>query len=283
MSYALRNTLILLFVLLLISGSGWAYMYYFQEDKIEILQNEVSTKNNELAEMMQIANQYEIVLTQVENARYYINNYDKALYASSNEDKVFDFVNTLNTGNTFTDFSFSFVDSTAESQYGIIQMGISGEGYYRNFNNFIRKIEQSKPLNKIKSVSISPINELESYGRVNFSFTLESFYDRANILEAPSLSITSSALGSVYNPFFPLIRDIEPNDDNLTNVESSELLALSANKVFLVDQTGVMQKINVGEKVYLGTLQSIDLNNRSATFELNKGGLIEYVTLEVQQ
>ncbi len=284
MSYAIRNSLILLLVFLLITAGGWAYLYFVQEPEIESLQGQVDEKRSELASKQQTASQYEPLTVQFEDAQYYIKNYDKALYPSSNEDKVFDFVNNLNRGVATTDFTFTFTDSTTEGQYGVINMGISGEGYYRNVVNFIQKIEFSKPINKIDNLNISPINNLESYGRVNFNFALSSYYVRETALDPTELTIAnSSVLGSVYNPFYPLIRDIQPNEENLTNVESSNLVALSADKVFLIDQTGRMKRIEVGDEVFLGRLVSINLTQQSATFRLNKGGIIERVTLELEQ
>lgn len=281
MSYALRNTLILLVVLILIVGGGWSYFYFVQWPEIENLETELTQKTQELREKQQIADRYETVLAQFENARYYYKNYEKALYSDNNEDRVFDFINTLNTGSAYTDFSFSFQDSTASNQYGIMTMGIEGESYYRYLVNLIRKIEYSKPLNKISNITITPINNLEDYGRVTFSFTLESYYERKKLLDEPSMDVVSATFASLYNPFYPLIRDIEPNTDELVDIEKSKLLALSSDRIFMVDQTGVMQKIKPGDRVYLGHLKGINSKDGSATFELNKGGIIEVITLEV--
>lgn len=284
MSYGLRNTLILLFVLLLFVGGGWAYLNFVQESRIEELEVEVSARQTELTQKQLIASQYETLLQQYESALFYIDNYDKALFTSSNEDVVFDFLNNVNTGISFTDFTFSFDDSTDAEEYGILNIDISGAGFYRYVNNFIRKIELSRPINKISEVTLSPINTLEEYGRVNFSFRLQSFYDKSNIIENPSLSISETvALNAVNNPFYPLIRDITPNENNMVNVESSTLIALSTERAFLIDQDQILQRVDIGDVVYLGSLQSINLQERTATFVLNKGGLIERVTLEVQQ
>lgn len=281
MSYALRNSLILLFVLLLFVGAGWAYIYFVQQPEIEELTQQVEAKASELREKQQIANQYTTVLEQFENATFFIENFDKTLYTDSNEDRVFDFMNNLNTGNSYTDFTFAFSDSTAQDQYGVMSMNISGEGFYRYLINFIRKMEYSKPLNKISNLDVTPINDLENYGRVSYSFTLNSYYDRATEFGSPTMDVESPTYASLHNPFFPLIREIEPNEENLTDIEQSELIALSSNRAFLLDQTGELQKIGLGESVYLGSLTNINLSEGTATFQLNKGGIIERITLEV--
>lgn len=282
MSYALRNSLILLVVLVLFIAGGWGYIQYFQTGKIETLESQVEKKKQELQQKEQIAAQYNAIAQSYQEASEYFNNYQKALYLSSDEDKVFDFLTTINRGAANNDFNFAFTDSTLNTQYGVLNMKITGEGSYRNLVNFIRGIELSKPLNKVKNVTITPIKVEQEYGRVNYSFNLEGYYDRSEILETPTYDIFTGSYASLNNPFFPLVRDVKPNEDNKINVEQSSLVALSTDRVFLVDQTGVMQQIRIGEEVYLGKLSTINLSNKTATFTLNKGGIGETVTLEVQ-
>ncbi|MDZ7680201.1 MAG: hypothetical protein U5J63_00480 [Fodinibius sp.] len=166
-------------------------------------------------------------------------------------------------------------------QYGILNMKVSGQGYYRNFINFIRQIERNKPLNKISQLTISPINQLDSYSKVNYSFTLESYYDRVKLLGKADWSIQNNLLGSVYNPFYPLIRSVKGNENNLVNVQQSSLVAVSSDQIFLIDQSGRMKKLSPGDEVYLGTLTEINVNQGTASFELNRGGIVEVITLQV--
>lgn len=280
MSYGVRNTLILLVVLVTFVGGGWSYLYFYQEPRIAELESQVQQKRQDLQSKQKIANRYPVLNNRYEKATEYFNNFNKALYPNSNEDNVYDFLNTISSGSAYTDFTFNFSDSTAQGQYGTMSMQVSGQGYYRNFINFVRQIELSTPLNKISQVSISPINELESYGMVDFNFSLTSFYDRSKLLGEPNNEVSNNILGSVYNPFFPLIRSIQPNENNLVNIEESTLLAVSSNQVFLLDQNGVMQKLSQGDDVYLGELSSINVNQGTASFVLNKGGIVERVTLQ---
>lgn len=283
MSYGLRNTIILLVVLTTFVAGGWSYLYFYQQPKIKTLKSKVEKTRQELQSKQQIADQYPVLVKRYDKATEFFNNYNKALYANNNEDNVFDFLNTVNRSSSYTDFTFNFQDSTKHGKFGTMTMKISGSGYYRNFVNFVRQIELSKPLNKISGITISPINDLDSYGKVNFDFTIQSYYDRVKLLGKPDLAITNNKLGSVYNPFFPLIRDIKHNDENLINVEQSKLLAVSGNRAFLLDQDGRMQTLTKGDNVYLGQLSSIDLEQGAASFTLNKGGIIDQVTLQVNQ
>lgn len=85
-----------------------------------------------------------------------------------------------------------------------------------------------------------------------------------------------------YDPFKPLIlSNLPPNIHDLLNVDQSKLVALTNKSAFIQDQKGVMQEMQVGDKVYLGYLSKIDLNRGKVTFELNKGGIYSTSTLNL--
>ena len=64
-------------------------------------------------------------------------------------------------------------------------------------------------------------------------------------------------------------------------VRGSRLIGMTDNRVFVRDQTGRILSLKEGDRVYLGSLVSIDLQNKKATFNLDIGGIEEVVTLEV--
>lgn len=218
-----------------------------------------------------------------------IENADKSLFKEPDPEDVYDYLNYISNSSTSSKvfFDFVFTDSTAQDQYGIVRADINGYGKYTNVVNFINKLENSQLLNKIRGLTLTPATrgtqELED---ITFSFTLESYYERIPIQEgkAGSKELTLNESISTYNPFYPLIREsIPPNVDNLINVEQSRLIGLTGSRVFLVDQSGNMASLRKGDKVYLGELEKIDLNNNTATFNLNKGGITELVTLEIER
>ncbi len=281
MSHAIRNTLLLFFVLVIFAGLSWGYIEYYQIPEKKKIKKKVEDRHRVLKANQEIAAQLPMLTETYEEASVYFNNYDKALYSSSNEDKVYDFINSLNRGLSFTNFNFAFTDSTTQPKYGMMNMEITGEGKYRNFVNFVRGIELSKPLNKIKSVSITPKLQGAAYDTVSFTFNLESYYDRTKILKNPAFDVTGGQYVSVHNPFYALIRDVKPNEDGKIDISQSKLAALGANKAFLIDQNGVMRRLKIGQEVYLGSLSSINLEARTATFTINEGGIVKQKTINV--
>jgi len=92
------------------------------------------------------------------------------------------------------------------------------------------------------------------------------------------------AAGPVYDAFYPLIRnEIPPNVDNLLDVQGARLLALIPEGAFVADTKGNTYLVWEGEQVYLGYLTKIDYDNNTVSFILNKGGIIEQVTLQLDR
>ena len=285
MSYAIRNTLILLFFFILLAGGGISYIYFVQNSQIEELEEDLAANRAEYNELSAIADTYPFVQQAVESAEEFIENYDKSLFPNHQPDQIYKFLSEINFTWPRVEFNFTFTDSSNVEQYGIITSSVSGLGSYRAIYDFINHIENSMPVQKIRNLQISPINQVGEYGNANFSFDIDSYYDRSNYFdtEEEDLFMAMREPGLFHNPFFPLIRDIEPNENNLTNVENSRLIGLSNSRIFLRNQQGELVNLVQGDPVYLGSLVSINVQAGTATFRLNKGGIIEDVTLEVRR
>lgn len=284
MSYGLRNTLILLFALLIINGSGFAYMHFFQKAEIEELEERQSQLQQDYEQDVQTAETVPTLREQFEEATSIIENFDKTIFSNNNADEIYRYLSLINEGANIN-FNFTFSDSTSSEQYGVISSEINGSGAYGNVIRFINAIEYSEPVQKISNISISPTGEEEGYQNVDFTFNLQSHYDRESVFNnnnrTPDIAFRSNE--SSHNPFYPLIRNIPPNEDELPDVEQSRLVGLTSNAVYMTDQNGRMTTLRVNDRVYLGRLEQINMEQGSASFRLNKGGIIEVVTLEVQR
>jgi Tfp pilus assembly protein PilO len=284
MSYGLRNTLILLLALLVINGGGYAYMHYFQKAEIEQLEEQQERLERDYQQDLQVAEQVPMLREQFAEASSIIEGFDKTIFSNNNADEIFRFLSLINEG-AGVNFNFTFNDSTSSDQYGVINSEINGAGSYRNVVRFINAIEYSEPVQKINGISLTPSGEAEGYQNVNFTFRLQSHYDRVGVFDnnnqTPDIAFRTNE--SNHNPFFPLIRNVPPNEDNLPNVDQSRIVGITSSAVYLMDQTGSMVTLRVNDRVYLGRLEQINMQQGSASFRLNRGGIIDVVTLEVQR
>ena len=104
------------------------------------------------------------------------------------------------------------------------------------------------------------------------------------IISSASYKENSLTSNSLYNIFYPLIRDdIPPNTDELLDVQTAQLLALIPDGAYVADASGKTHLLWEGDEVYLGYLTKIDYTTNDVKFVLNKGGVIEKVTLKLEQ
>lgn len=265
-------------VWVLMVGTGWSRFYMVEDAEIARLEEKIGQKKEQLQEYQKIANSYDNLVTQYQTLKDDVDKSAKLLVKAKNADQVYSSLISLGQDSAFTYMNFITVDSTHYDSFGLLKFDVSGEGHYKNFNQFVNRLEYGRPLFKIRDVSIEPLTDLENLGRVSYSFKLESLFDRDSIFDDYSEEPTKELPSYTYNSFYPLIHDVRENEDNLPNVEQSKLVSVGANFISLRDQNGKIQYLYVGDRVYLGKLITVDTQKSSATFELNEGGIIKYIT-----
>jgi Tfp pilus assembly protein PilO len=283
MSYAVRNTLILLSTLVILIAGGWLYLRQFPDKKLEAYETVVAQREKDLVSFKAKSESFNLVREQYIRSLYRKENYNKELFASNNVADIYDFIRRLNDGPAFTQLNFSTVDSLVRDQYGYVTVQLDGTSSYRNFYSFLSRIEQSRPIMNVIRLQVQPKTAPEELQDVVFILTARVFYARGNTTSTSLRTILTNIPSLRHNPLAPLIHAIPSNTDNLSNLESSRLVAVTAGSAFIVDQSGRMVRIDVGGRVYLGFLERISQSSGSATFRLNKGGIEETMTLRIGQ
>ncbi|TVQ10965.1 MAG: hypothetical protein EA364_11525 [Balneolaceae bacterium] len=282
MNNSTKNSLVLLAVLLLMSIAGFSYIHYRLDPQIEDLERTLTRQQQEYNTLQVKASTFDHVQRAFVEASYRFENYPKELLLTSDVATVYDFLRTINTGSSFTTMNFSFRDSVNTNRYGLVRYDVNGRGSYRNFYNFVSLLEQSRPISRVNNLRLIPVNELGSLSDVEFSFTAESFYYRDPENARATLTTATDYDRLSHNPFYPLVHNVPPNEDNLPNVDQSRLVAVTAGSIYMVDQTGQMKNLRVGDQVYLGRLERIDFENNAAIFLLSRGGIRDRVTLNLR-
>jgi len=283
MSYALRNSLILIVALLLISAGGYLFIHFYQLPQIAELEEEIERKQSEYNNKSEIAEGLPELEEKFMSSKEFIENFDKTLFQTSNPDRIYRFL-TLLSNTDPVEFDFTFSDSTSFDRYGVVTSDIAGRGSHRAVINFLTRIENSEPVQKINKLVLLPVNQESEYNYVSFTFSLTSYYDKMKFFNASNTPGISEKISvASHNPFFPHIRDVNPNTNNLVNVEKSQLVGIGNDMIYLIDQNGSMQTMKERDRAYLGRLETININEGYARFRLNKGGIIETITLEVER
>lgn len=289
MNRKIVSTLILIGILVIVAASGSIYTYYFQASDIDKNQKELdelnlSSLNTEelqvqLADLKKRVDELDAILA----LRKYI------IPINLPQSKFFKFVNTVSSN--FSDQSYVNVEYLGEGDPGNFfsyLYSIKGTADFNDLFKLVYSIEQSKELKKILNGKLNNFVEVDKEGfphyLVNYSFDVLVYYSDNDNFASSKYSENKLNSNPLYNIFFPLIRDeIPPNTDNLLDVQSAQLLALIPDGAYVADASGKTHLLWEGDEVYLGYLTKIDYVNNEVKFVLNKGGVIEKVTLALEQ
>ncbi|MEN9839500.1 MAG: hypothetical protein RL177_979 [Bacteroidota bacterium] len=283
MSYALRNTLILLSTLVIMIAGGWLYLRQFPDKELKAYETVIAQREKDLATFKSKTEGFDLVREQYIRSLYRKENYNKELFGSNNVAEIYDFIRRLNDGPAYTQLNFSTIDSVTTDTHGYVTIQLDGSSSYRNFFAFLSRIEQSRPIMKVIKLQVQPKTAIDELQDVVFILTARVFYARGSTSTSSLRTILTDIPSMRHNPLAPLIHAIPSNTDNLSNLESSRLVAVTSGSAYIVDQSGRMVRIDVGGRVYLGFLERVSQSSGSATFRLNKGGIEETMTLRIGQ
>lgn len=289
MNRKLKNTLALVGILLFIVVIGGVFSFVYQKGKIKDYNTQIAKlrssgyKTEELVAKLKDLEQTSVTLDSIISQRKF--NIPRVLPQTH----FYNFVNRISAGfSPETYINIEFAEAKKEKHFNYYAYQVTGTGTFNDVYQLIYAIEQSKELKKIFSGNMQTNIVVDSDGfpqyLVNFSFTVYVYYaddDRFTTIDFVENELAS---GEKYDIFYPLIRnELPPNSDGLLEVEGAKLLALIPDGAFIADSKGNTFMLWEGDQVYLGYLTKIDYKNNQVNFILNKGGIIEKVTLQMQK
>ncbi len=289
MNRKLKNTLALVGLLIVILLAGGIYIFVVQGGKIK-------KYDKKLTELK--ANHYNtgLLTTEYEQLQKKAAVMDSVLASRKfnipqnlSSIKFYTFVNKVTADfSQNTQLNVDFDKKYKDRNFFYYEYKISGSGEFDEVYKLIYAIEQSKELKKIKSMSMTNTITTSKDGIPNFLVTFTSlvdvYFSDNNRFSPPTFVENNLNTSSIYDDFYPLIRNqIPPNVDNLLDVQGAKLLALIPEGAFLSDSKGNTYLLWEGQQVYLGYLTKIDYAHNTVSFILNKGGIIDKVDLTLQK
>jgi hypothetical protein len=304
-----RNLLVLTGCLLSTIGLGGYITFVRQPVELErVVQAEQLTrlKQAEVTSLLaEVASSQEMADDAVRkwNARY------KYMPNTLSSAEVVGYLNTL-TQSGFDLFDIEVEGTQRRSDYNFHTLHVTGRGYYVNLYRFIWDIENNRDFYRIRDLTLDHMDLVEDDAEtgnprmqimVSFDLYLDAYFGGPEGMSAPQMMMVGIegepvALPSnlppvpmdvlpsqrpALNPFFPIVmEELPPNTYNLVDVETAELIAIADNEAVFSDDQGY-RKLAVGGDVYLGQIVSIDPREERVVARLNKGGIIDEVTLEL--
>ncbi len=289
MNRKLKNTLALIAILLLIIIGGSIYSFVVQKGKID-------KKTKELNSLNANTSNTEELLTKLENLKSRAAELDSILSLRKFNIPVgllqsdfYDFVNKISFNFAPDSYvNIEYIDLVSQEHYNYFTYKLSGTAYFNDVYKLIYAIEQSKSLKKILTCNFTNFVSVDAEGAphyyVNYTFKVAVYFSADDQYASAVTKENRLVPNPIYDIFYPLIRnEIPPNIDELLDVQAAQLLALIPEGAFIADSKGVTYLLWEGDQVYLGYLTEIDYDKNEVHFVLNKGGIIEKVTLELDK
>lgn len=289
MNKKLRSTLGLLALLIIILVIGGIYLFAFQRSAINERQEKLAELNANVYDPEELNARYLALerrsaeLDSILSARKF--NIPQNIASI----KFYNFINSIVANfSQYTQVNVEYLDQKKDKEFFVHQYKLSGSGYFNEVYSMIYAIEQSKELKKVSQLNLGNLIRTDKEGvplfLVSFDMTAQVYYSADSRFAAVAMMENQLTTGPLYDSFYPLIRnEIPPNVDNLLDVQGAKLLALIPEGAFVADTKGNTYLVWEGEQVYLGYLTKIDYDSNTVSFILNKGGIIEKVTLELDK
>ena len=287
MPYAIRNSIILgvLLIIVFVGGMLSNSQSVKRLEKIE----KVFRENNQTLDQLKKTNPDlektdEIIASLEEMKKKALEN-NKIILKNDNPSQTYQYL--IDITETFTpglNFDFKVAQSGKKGNLPFNSYTLNGSGNVELLHFFLYQLEYQAPLYVIESMRISETS-VALKDTVDFSMKLSVFYDKktgTSISEIPFRSFSYSNL--TYNPFYsqihaPLDRTEE---EKYININSSAIIGLTPDKVFLRDMNGQILTLVPGTRVAYGYLNYINWKQQCAVFNINRIGINQEVTMYLQ-
>lgn len=282
-----KNTILLAIILFVIILIGGIYTFVVQNGQISDREKKLKEINvnaydtDDLIEQLLTLQKRAAELDSILSLRKY------NVPVELRQSKFFDFVNRISfnfSPHSFVNIEYRTVEK--EEHFNKFIYGLNGTATFNDLYKLIYAIEQSKELKKVSNVALTNFVKVDEEGfahyLVNYKFDTSVYFSDNDRFASSSIKENRLTANPLYDVFYPLIRnEIPPNVDNLLDVQNAQLLALIPEGAFLANANGDTYLLWEGDEVYLGYLTEIDYQNSQVHFIMNKGGIIEKVTLSL--
>jgi hypothetical protein len=289
MSSKLKNTIIMLVIMLILGLAGGLFNYVVLKGKVQDREQKIKELRLYSLDTEKLTEQLILLSARVAQLDSILANRKYNIPFNLPQSDFFDFINNVS-------FSFSphsyvnieYEETETGTNFNIYHFMLNGVAEFKDLNRLVYAIEESKLLKKISLVELSNNIKVDSDGTAHYLVTFRmrvavysSSDDRFYVKNFVENKLEPNP---VYDIFYPLIRnEIPPNKEGLLDVQSASLLALIPDGAFLSDVNGNTYLLWEGDKVYLGYLTNINYQANEVNFVLNKGGVVENVTLKLER
>jgi len=288
MNKKLISTLSVLALLIIILVAGGIYIFVIQRGDISERQEKLDELNKNVYDPVELDNRYQEMERKSAELDSILAHREFNIPQNISSIKFYNFINNIVANfPKETTVNVEYLRQAPDKEFFFHEYKLTGGGNYNDVYKMVYAIEQSKELKKINKLSLTNLVKTDKevpLFLVNFELIAQVYFSSDNRFAPAEYVENNLGTGPIYDAFYPLIRNEIPlNVDNLLDVQGARLLALIPEGAFVADTKGNTYLVWEGEQVYLGYLTKIDYDNNTVSFILNKGGIIEQVSLQLDR
>lgn len=286
MPYKIRNMIILGSITILIFLFGGYLTLWSYPKKIDSMKREIILLHNQAKQYEGLEEQYFQLEELIKSKKLKLSGLDKNFTTEVTFAQTYDYLNGILNYIGYLEFNMNLVKKVDMGKFGYNIYSIRGEGSFSRIFQFIWFIEKGPQMFKIKRLGLHSMETTDPQTKrirlvVPFEMEVWSYYANLDSLPKVTRSLKNVPARMVSNPFQPsILRSLPSNVDNLIEVNKAQLKAVMADRI-LIEYGGKDQVMRQGDRVYLGRLEKINLSKNEAVFVLNKGGIFERYTLQM--
>jgi len=278
-------------LLVLFTGAGGGYIYFYQDKELARLYKERKEISEKLGDVSDLYNRLAATQLKVQTLTTAWSHRPKTLPAQEVASHTNEYINEVLSLSPDLDLNVITTENVPQNGCGYTRYHLAGQGSFFSFARLFQYLEHGPRLMKLRNADIRSVSTADSKTgitehTVQFDADLLAYYsDQAAFAD----SVTLPALKDVtfkpiaYNPFVPLITPaIPPNIYDLPDIEKSSLLAVMKGRAFISDHHNQLVMLSEGDEVYLGYVSKIMPERKQVLFLLNKGGIVERYILTLR-
>ncbi len=280
MPYVLRNTLILVGLLLLVVLLS--FLGNFQSAKkmntieAELKENRIQLEN--LRRANPDMKEQDVLVQSMEELERRVKSESKLIAKDNNPTITYAYLLDI-CENHCPDlkFDFKYVESGQVQSANYNSYSIIGSGLLTDLYTFIYQLENQFMLYIINSIRLSGVEQEDELplDYVYFTIVITAFYQEGavDVEDVPFRYLRYKNL--TYHPFMARIHGPIPSahEKRFIDIEASRMIGLTPDKVFLIDGKGKIQVLVPGDKIAYGYLDHINWDDQNAVFILNQTGV----------
>ncbi len=287
MSYKIRNSIALGVILLLVVGIGGYFSFIYQPGKIKKYKAEAKKIEAKLQDNTIQTSAITGMQDKLRETVHRWNNRTKEIGEFDISSQTYGYLSDIIDESGSLRLNMTYSGTKATSKYGYNTYKLTGTGEYPNIFRFIWLLENGRRLYKITSINLhsdeqTKVNQEFPTVELHYDMELNAFFTPERSLGKPVMKPDSVPQPITSNPFLPNILKLTPlNVRNLVDVASINVKAVAPGKALVMDQTGKLITLQVGDEVYLGKMTATHPQEGTVEFTLNNGGIIETVSKKI--